>query len=357
MYAWRSWTWISYSVSRRRVLESDMEAGRNFENPSRLGLLFLSNSFIAHPFSRVCAARPRALASCSKYRRLEKRKSRLAAYLPSVESLNLQDFFPHGPLRARSACSFGHCPALGSKFRTALPVPLPVGTAGRRSGFHVYTYLRISMRVLLVRLPVILLTLVPAWPASAPAQPPSAPGPPSIRREVRVGVPGVPAALDPAAALEGTIPLIARQVFDTLVAYRDGTTDVEPALATRWSVSRDGLTWSFTLRDGVRFHDGTPLTAAEVAGRFTRQFRREGAGTAVVWPALFRGTPGVVRDVTAAETRAVQILLAMPSPPRSLRWSSAWRSSAPRSRFSRSCRPACGHGAKARPSSAEAAAR
>src|SRR2546422_11083708 len=180
--------------------------------------------------------------------------------------------------------------ALGSKFRTALPVPLPVGTAGRRPGFHVYTYLRISMRVLLVRLPVILLTLVLAWPASAPAQPPSAPGPPSTRREVRVGVPGVPAALDPAAALEGTIPLIARQVFDTLVAYRDGTTDAEPALATRWSVSRDGLTWSFTLRDGVRFHDGTPLTAAEVAVSFTRQFRPEGAGTAVVWPALFRGT-------------------------------------------------------------------
>ncbi|PYM51668.1 MAG: hypothetical protein DME14_02595 [Candidatus Rokuibacteriota bacterium] len=297
------------------MLESDMEAGRNFENPSRLGLLFLSNSFIAHPFSRVCAARPRALASCSKYRRLEKRKSRLAAYLPSVESLNLQDFFPHGPLRARSACSFGHCPALGSKFRTALPVPLPVGTAGRRSGFHVYTYLRISMRVLLVRLPVILLTLVLAWPASAPAQPPSAPGPPSIRREVRVGVPGVPAALDPAAALEGTIPLIARQVFDTLVAYRDGTTDVEPALATRWSVSRDGLTWSFTLRDGVRFHDGTPLTAAEVAVSFTRQFRPEGAGTAVVWPALFRGTPGVVRDVRAADTRTVQILLVQPYAP------------------------------------------
>src|SRR5213078_50098 len=314
-YACRSCTWISYSVSRRRVLESDMEAGRNFENPSRLGLLFLSNSFIAHPFSHVCAARPGALASCSKYRRLEKRKSRLAAYLPSVESLNLQDFFPSwaapGPVRMFVRL----LSALGSKFRTALPAPLPVGTAGRRPGFHVYTYLRISMRVLLVRLPVILLTLVLAWPASAPAQPPSAPGPPSIRREVRVGVPGVPAALDPAAALEGTIPLIARQVFDTLVAYRDGTTDVEPALATRWSVSRDGLTWSFTLRDGVWFHDGTPLTAAEVAVSFTRQFRPEGAGTAVVWPALFRGTPGVVRDVRAADTRTVQILLVQPYAP------------------------------------------
>src|SRR5216117_1047618 len=193
-YACRSCTWISYSVSRRRVLESDMEAGRNFENPSRLGLLFLSNSFIAHPFSHVCAARPGALASCSKYRRREKRNSRLAAYLPSVESLNLQDFFPSwaapGPVRM----FVRPLSALGSKFRTALNVPPPVGTAGRRPGFHVYTYLRISMRVLLVRLPVILLTLVLAWPASAPAQPPSAPGPPSIRREVRVGVPGVPGA-------------------------------------------------------------------------------------------------------------------------------------------------------------------
>src|SRR5437773_3799119 len=58
MYACRSWTWISYSVSRRRVLESDMEAGRNFENPSRLGLLFLSNSFIAHPFYLTPCRRP-----------------------------------------------------------------------------------------------------------------------------------------------------------------------------------------------------------------------------------------------------------------------------------------------------------
>src|SRR5439155_8591232 len=61
-YAWRSCTWISYSVRRRRALESDMDAGRNFEKPSRLGLLFLSNSFIAHPFSLdpLCAAQAQA---------------------------------------------------------------------------------------------------------------------------------------------------------------------------------------------------------------------------------------------------------------------------------------------------------
>ena len=74
---------------------------------------------------------------------------------------------------------------------------------------------------------------------------------------LRVGVPSVPASLDPAATLEGPVSVIARQIFDTLVQYRDVTSDIEPGLAAQWSVSRDGLVWTFRLRDGVRFHDGT----------------------------------------------------------------------------------------------------
>src|SRR5437870_9714398 len=175
--------------------------------------------------------------------------------------------------------------------------------------------IRRLLRVLVVRLPVIILTLVLAWPSSALSQAPGSPLPTSARREVRVGALGIPAALDPATALEGTLPLIAHQVFDTLVAYHESTTDVEPALATRWSVSRDGLTWSFTLRDGVRFHDGTPLTSAEVVASFMRQLRPDASGTAVVWSALFQGTPGVVRDVRAPDPRTVQIVLLQPYAP------------------------------------------
>lgn len=136
-----------------------------------------------------------------------------------------------------------------------------------------------------------------------------------VRRELRVGAPGVPSALEPGAALEGTSPLIARQVFDTLVAWREGSTEIEPALATRWNASRDGLVWSFTLREGVKFHDGSPLTALEVAASFERQLRPEAQGLNRTWPALLRGVPGVIKEVRAPNSRTVEIVLVQPYAP------------------------------------------
>jgi peptide/nickel transport system substrate-binding protein len=133
------------------------------------------------------------------------------------------------------------------------------------------------------------------------------------RKELRVGIPGVPAAIDPASALEGATPLIARQVFDTLVGYREGSTEIEPALATRWAVSRDGLVWTFTLREGVRFHDASPLNAAEVAASFQRQRAPDASGEA--WPALLHGRPGVIKEVRAADARTVQFVLNQPYAP------------------------------------------
>src|SRR3989442_2633051 len=150
--------------------------------------------------------------------------------------------------------------------------------------------------------------VVAAWAATSSAQ--FAPG----RKEVRVGAVGIPSMIEPAAALDGASALIARQVFDTLVAWKEGTTDVEPALATRWTVSRDGLTWSFTLRDNVRFHDGTALSAAEVAASFDRQLK-DSQRAPVVWTALLRGAPGVVKEVRAADARTVQFVLLQPYAP------------------------------------------
>ena len=137
------------------------------------------------------------------------------------------------------------------------------------------------------------------------------------RKEVRIGVVGVPASVDQGVGTDGTGPLVARHVFDTLVTYREGSTDIDAGLATRWSVSRDGLTWSFVLRDNARFHDGTPVTATDVVMSFGRYLRPEGEPppATAAWAAMLRGFPGVIKDVRAADARTVQIVLNQPYAP------------------------------------------
>jgi peptide/nickel transport system substrate-binding protein len=129
-----------------------------------------------------------------------------------------------------------------------------------------------------------------------------------------VGVPALPTEVDPATALDGPIPLIARQVFDTLVQYTEGGSDIEPGLATQWSVSRDGLVWSFRLRPGVSFHDGTTLSAQHVVDSMLREIRPDFPGASAV-SVLLRGTPGVIREVRARDARTVEIALAQPYAP------------------------------------------
>jgi len=135
---------------------------------------------------------------------------------------------------------------------------------------------------------------------------------------LRVGLPALPPSLDPASALEGPVPLVARQVFDTLLRYADGGSDVEPALAVQWSVSRDGLVWTFRLREGVRFHDGTPLTSQHVVDSLERLIRPGHPNAPAVnaaAPRLLRGVPGIVKEIRVPDARTVQIALVQPYAP------------------------------------------
>ena len=65
--------------------------------------------------------------------------------------------------------------------------------------------------------------------------------------------------LDPAIIEDGESAKVCDMIYDTLVQYKGNTTDLEPALAVSWTRSADALTWTFHLRDGVQFHDGTPF--------------------------------------------------------------------------------------------------
>lgn len=77
--------------------------------------------------------------------------------------------------------------------------------------------------------------------------------------------------LDPADSTDGESSAVIVNIFEPLLRFKKEQTIVEPALAASWQVSEDKLTWSFKLRQGVKFHDGTPLDAAAVKFNYDRQ--------------------------------------------------------------------------------------
>ena len=79
-----------------------------------------------------------------------------------------------------------------------------------------------------------------------------------------------PLTLDPVRATDSESIEVGGLIFEGLVRWKPGSTDVEPGLATKWEPSPDRKRWRFYLRPGVRFHDGTPLDAAAVAFSFAR---------------------------------------------------------------------------------------
>ncbi len=85
-----------------------------------------------------------------------------------------------------------------------------------------------------------------------------------------VGQIAEPKSLDPHTVTAVNDFRILMNVYEGLVRYADGTLQVEPALAESWSISDDGLSYTFKLRAGVKFHDGSALDAAAVKFNFDR---------------------------------------------------------------------------------------
>ncbi len=91
---------------------------------------------------------------------------------------------------------------------------------------------------------------------------------PAAAQTLRIGIQSPPSTLDPHWLLNLSNTGALRNIFDTLV-MRDAAMALQPGLAQSWRVVDDS-TWEFTLRPGVRFHDGAPLTSADVAASFAR---------------------------------------------------------------------------------------
>jgi peptide/nickel transport system substrate-binding protein len=82
---------------------------------------------------------------------------------------------------------------------------------------------------------------------------------------------GEPETLDPALAYETAGGEVIQNVYETLVFYDGEATDkFVPMLAEAWELSDDGLTYTFNIRQGVKFHDGADMTPSDVAYSFQR---------------------------------------------------------------------------------------
>jgi peptide/nickel transport system substrate-binding protein len=88
---------------------------------------------------------------------------------------------------------------------------------------------------------------------------------------------GAPKNFDPIFNDDGESWRPSRQIFDTLVQNKPGSTDLAPGLAEKWSLSADGKEMTFDLRKGVKFQDGTDFNAAAVCFNLDRWFNMKGA--------------------------------------------------------------------------------
>ncbi len=77
-------------------------------------------------------------------------------------------------------------------------------------------------------------------------------------------------SLDPGSTSDGESSRVTQQVLETLLTFEAESFELEPGLAHDWEVSDDGLTYTFYLEEGVKFHDGTDFDAEAVKINFDR---------------------------------------------------------------------------------------
>ncbi len=122
--------------------------------------------------------------------------------------------------------------------------------------------------------------------------------------------------LDPADVDDGESVKVLSNICEGLVRFKTGTSAIEACLATSWTISPDGLVYTFHLRPGVRFHDGTLLDAPAAAFSFLRQMDPSNPAhlkqaTFAYWAAMY----GMVESVRAVNADTLEFRLREPQAP------------------------------------------
>ncbi|AQQ54587.1 ABC transporter substrate-binding protein [Planococcus lenghuensis] len=124
-------------------------------------------------------------------------------------------------------------------------------------------------------------------------------------------------SLDPSEVTDGESENVAQSILETLTTFTEGGTTVEPLLATNWTESEDSLTYTFELREGVKFHDGTDFTAEDVVYNFERWMNGNGQ-SAPMYGNVFGGYEGDethdFASIEAIDEYTVEFTLNSPQP-------------------------------------------
>lgn len=120
-----------------------------------------------------------------------------------------------------------------------------------------------------------------------------------------------PRGLDPALVDDGESAKVMSNIYEGLLKYDKDSTKVEPSLATSWDVSPDGLSYTFHLRKGVKFQDGTDFNADAVKFNIDRQLPPKVTQDMSYASFVF----GSVKDVQVVDQNTVKINLTAPSTP------------------------------------------
>lgn len=121
--------------------------------------------------------------------------------------------------------------------------------------------------------------------------------------------------LDPAGATDGESFSVTDHIFNNLVTFKSGSTDIRPDLAEKWDVNSDGTQYVFYLHPGVKFHDDTPLDAAAVVYSFMRQ--KDKSHEAFSWGGPYgyfssMGFDSLIKSIEAVNPTTVKFTLTRP---------------------------------------------
>lgn len=146
------------------------------------------------------------------------------------------------------------------------------------------------MKLNFIKLPLVALAL-----AAVTAEPANAQGTLKVKHLT-------PATLDPIWTTAYVVRMHGFLVYDTLFGM-DENNEPKPQMVESWNVSNDGLTYSFTLRNGLKWHDGDPVTAEDCVASIKRWGARD-----VMGQALMKAT----KNLEAVDARTFKLNLAEP---------------------------------------------